>query len=88
MEGHLRMSRKERDRKSVFDKCNISPYRDAREVAGSDQNFIYGGFQAKNREFIDAVKTGTLPGSHFGDAVKTMEVAEIILAQDLLRNVR
>ena len=57
---------------------------DTREVAGSDQNFIYGGFQAKNRDFIDAVREKRLPSSHFGDAVKTMEVAEIILAQTLL----
>ncbi|HZT41274.1 MAG TPA: Gfo/Idh/MocA family oxidoreductase [Chthonomonadaceae bacterium] len=58
---------------------------DTREVAGSDEFFVFGGFQAKNREFIDAVKTGTQPGSNFSDAVKTMEVAEKILAQALLR---
>ena len=57
---------------------------DTREVAGSDQNFVYGGFQAKNREFIDCVKTGRQPASHFADAVKTMEVADKILALDLL----
>lgn len=56
----------------------------ARRVAGSDELYIYGGFQAKNREFIDAVKSRTLPSSHFGDALKTMEVAERILAQALL----
>lgn len=58
---------------------------DTREVAGSDENFVFGGFQAKNRDFIDAVKTGQQPGSNFSDAVKTMEVAEIILAQALLQ---
>ncbi|MFN8444844.1 MAG: Gfo/Idh/MocA family oxidoreductase [Caldilineaceae bacterium] len=58
---------------------------DTREVAGSHENYVFGGFQAKNREFIDAVKNKTLPSSHFGDAVKTMEVAEIILAQALLK---
>jgi predicted dehydrogenase len=57
---------------------------DTREVAGSDQLFVFGGFQAKNREFIDCVKAGTQPGSNFSDAVKTMEVAERILAQGLL----
>jgi len=57
---------------------------DTKEEAGSDENYVYGGFQMKNRQFIDAVKSGTLPPSHFGDAVKTMEVAEIILAQTLL----
>ena len=57
---------------------------DTREVAGSDQFFVYGGFQAKNREFIDCIRTGELPGSNFSDAVKTMETAEMILAQSLL----
>lgn len=56
---------------------------DTREVAGSGELFIFGGFQAKNREFIDALKFGQQPGSHFTDAVKTMEVAEKILAQAL-----
>lgn len=27
-----------------------------------------------------------MPGSHFGDAVKTMELADRILAMDLLRD--
>lgn len=58
---------------------------DTREVAGSDEFFIYGGFQAKNREFIDCLKSGQQPGSNFADAVKTMEVAETILAQAMLR---
>lgn len=58
---------------------------DPREVAGSDQNFIYGGFQAKYREFVDCLRTGGQPGSNFGDALKTMEVAERILAEGLLR---
>jgi len=57
---------------------------DTREVAGSDEFFVYGGFQAKSREFIDGLKKGEQPGSNFSDAVKTMEIAEIILAQALL----
>jgi predicted dehydrogenase len=61
---------------------------DTRDVAGSDELYVYGGFQAKSREFIDAVRAGRLPDSHFGDAVKTMEVAEKILAQGLLREGR
>jgi len=59
---------------------------DTRAVANSDDVYVFGGFQAKNREFIDAVKAGTQPPSSFSDAVKTMEVAETILAQSLLRN--
>jgi virulence factor len=59
---------------------------DTREVAGSDEFYIYGGFQAKHREFLDCLRTGTQPGSCFADAAQTMEVAEKILAQDLLRS--
>ena len=58
---------------------------DTREVAGSDELHVFGGFEAKNREFIDCVKSGKQPESCFADAVKTMEVAERILAQDLQR---
>lgn len=57
---------------------------DTRKVAGSNDLFVFGGFQAKNREFIDCVRAGRQPGSHFADAVKTMEVAEKILAQAIL----
>ncbi len=58
---------------------------DTRAVAGSSENYVYGGFQAKNREFIDCVKSGAQPGSCFADAVKTMETADKILAMGLLR---
>jgi virulence factor len=60
---------------------------DTRTIAGSNELYVYGGFQAKSREFIDAVKNNTLPGSHFEDAIKTMEVAETILAHALLKGV-
>lgn len=58
---------------------------DTRTVSGSDQLYGFGGFRDKSREFLDGVRSGSRPGSHFGDAVKTMEVAEKILAQALLR---
>jgi predicted dehydrogenase len=57
---------------------------ETRAVANSEQLYVFGGFQAKNRQFIDAVKSGTQPESNFADALKTMEVAEMILAQALL----
>ncbi len=57
---------------------------DTCQVAGSEELYVYGGFCAKNREFIDAVKRNELPASHFGDALKTMELAHRILAQALL----
>ncbi|MGN7798611.1 Gfo/Idh/MocA family protein [Leifsonia sp. 22587] len=58
---------------------------DAAEVAGSAELYVRGGFQAKSAEFIEAVRTRRRPSSHFGDALKTMVVAETILAHDLLR---
>ena len=57
---------------------------DTRAIAGSDELYVFGGFAAKNREFIDCLKAGTQPGSCFADAVKTMEVADSILAAALL----
>jgi virulence factor len=58
---------------------------EATEVAGSDELFVYGGFQAKHREFIDVLRgRAERTSSPFSDTVKTMEVAEKILAQDLL----
>jgi len=58
---------------------------DTREIAGSNELYVFGGFQAKNREFIDCLKTGRQPASNFQDALKTMEVAEQILAYSLLQ---
>lgn len=55
-------------------------------AAGSDEFFVYGGFQAKSREFIDGVRTGVQPSSNFRDALKTMEIAHRILAQATLRD--
>lgn len=56
----------------------------SQSIAGSDEFFIYGGFQAKNREFIDAVRSGSQPSSNFQDALKTMRAAHQILAQATL----
>lgn len=59
---------------------------DSREVAGGDQLFIYGGFQAKSREFVESLRTGRdVTSSPFRDCLRTMQLAEQILAQALLR---
>jgi predicted dehydrogenase len=58
---------------------------DAREVAASDEIYVYGGFRAKNREFIDSLQARReLTSSPFRDCLKTMEVAEKILAKAIL----
>lgn len=59
---------------------------DSGAVAGSDEFFVCGGFQAKNREFVDSLRAGQeLTSSPFRDGLKTMEIAEKVLAQALLR---
>jgi len=52
---------------------------DAREVAGSDEFHRYYGFWAENRYFLDCVRSGRLPQTHLGDAVRSMELCEAIL---------
>jgi len=61
---------------------------DSKEIAGSNEVYVYGGFQRKSREFINSVlsrKEET--SSPFSDALKTMRVCETILAQALLDGV-
>jgi virulence factor len=61
----------------------------AREVAKSQDLWVYGGFRAKHREFVDSILTGKdVTSSPFRDAVKTMEVAEIVLARSLVSRLR
>jgi virulence factor len=61
---------------------------DTKEVAKSQENYVFGGFRAKNREFIDSLKHGKeVTSSPFRDTVKTMEVCETILAQALASRV-
>jgi len=58
---------------------------DCFDIAGGKTNWEVFGFRDKNREFIDSIKSGTdVTSSPFRDCVKTMEVAEMILAQALL----
>ena len=58
---------------------------DCVEVAGGSTKWESGGFRDKNREFIDSISTGVdVTSSPFRDCVKTMEVAEKILANALL----
>jgi predicted dehydrogenase len=46
-------------------------------AGGSPEHWL--GFWHENRHFVDCVKSGTLPTSHFGDAVKTMQLVDRIM---------
>ncbi|MFA4030252.1 MAG: hypothetical protein GDYSWBUE_001894 [Candidatus Fervidibacterota bacterium] len=48
------------------------------EAAMSNQWHRVYGFYDENKHFIDCIKSGTLPQTHFGDAVKTMELVDAI----------
>lgn len=75
------------DRDSLFVTMNGDPeiapsWHYGLDVAGDksrleDRHWL--GFWHENRHFIDCVKTGTQPTSHFADAVKSMELVERIL---------
>ncbi|MCM8760393.1 MAG: Gfo/Idh/MocA family oxidoreductase [Candidatus Omnitrophica bacterium] len=55
------------------------------QVAGTTNPLVAKGFERKSREFIDCIKERRLPSSHFGDALKTMEIAEKMLSADILK---
>ena len=70
-----------------FDGDTTGVYYDAKEAAHSEEAYVYTGVQNLVREFVDCCKNHTQPQTNFSDAVKTMEIAEKILAQALLEGV-
>lgn len=56
---------------------------EAAEAAGSSELYRLGGFRSKSAEFIESVRTRRPASSDFADALKTMLVAETILANAL-----
>lgn len=59
---------------------------DTAEVAGSDKFHVYTGVYNSVRQFVDCCRTRTQLQSCFADALKTMEIAEKILAKATLEN--
>jgi predicted dehydrogenase len=53
----------------------------AQQIAGSDDFHVFAGFSEKTGQFLNAVRSREQPPSHFGDALKTMQIAERILHQ-------
>lgn len=48
------------------------------DAAKTDTNHIVNGFYGESRHFIDCIKADTQPETCFADAVKTMELVELI----------
>ncbi len=57
---------------------------DTKEIAKSQEFFAYTGVRAAAADFVNACLHGGQPACCFDNAVKTMEVAEKILAKALL----
>jgi hypothetical protein len=58
---------------------------DAAECAGSNEFYIYTGVLAAVEEFVHCCLEGGDPACSFKNSVNTMKIAELILAQALLR---
>lgn len=59
---------------------------DAKTVAGSGDFHVYTGVMGMVKGFVDSCKSGKQSCPGFSDSVKTMEVAEKILAQAILED--
>jgi virulence factor len=53
---------------------------DTFELAGSKERHKFYGFYDQSRHFIDSIKAGKEPLSNFADAVKTMQLVDMIKA--------
>ncbi len=61
---------------------------DTKEIAESNEFFVYGGFQNKSIEFINSLLVGKeKTSSPFSDTLKTMEICDTILAQAVIDNI-
>ncbi|MDR1901672.1 MAG: Gfo/Idh/MocA family oxidoreductase [Treponema sp.] len=58
---------------------------DTAEVAGSKEDYIYTGVLAAAEDFANCCTNGGQPMCAFENTVNTMKVAEVILAQSLLK---
>lgn len=72
-----------RDARLFFDNASHPLVKSTQEAAGSSSPHRYYGFYDENRHFIEAIRNDTFPTSHFGDAVRTMELVDRIYANSL-----
>jgi len=55
----------------------------AEEAAGRPEKYHTYGFFGENRHFIDCIKSGQQPETSFADAVRTMELVDLIYATSI-----
>ena len=60
---------------------------DTKQMADSDDFYVYTGIYSLVRDFIEGIKLNKQPDACFESSLKTMEIAETILAQALLEGV-
>lgn len=58
---------------------------ETRQVAGGEEFYQYYGFFQENRHFLRCILEDRTPETHFGDAVKTMELVDRIYHSPLTR---
>jgi predicted dehydrogenase len=70
----------------VYTDGNLAPrVFDAAEYAGSKDFYVYTGVLAAAGDFVHCCLEGGEPACSFGNSLNTMKIAELILAQSLLR---
>jgi len=73
----------DRDARLFFNNSTQPLVKTTQEAANSPLQHHYYGFYDENRHFIDAIRNDQLPTSHFGDAVRTMELVDRIYANSM-----
>ena len=48
------------------------------QAAGSDEDFVLGGFYAENAAFFDAIRSGRLPSNNIESGRQSVEIAQCI----------
>jgi predicted dehydrogenase len=73
----------DREARLYRDNTTSPQVRTTHEAAASASVHRYYGFFDESRHFVDCIREDRLPTSHFGDAVKTMELVDRIYASSL-----
>lgn len=73
----------DRDARLFVNNASQPVVKTTQEVAESASQHRFYGFFGESRHFVDSIRNDTLPTSHFGDAVRTMELVDRIYANSI-----